>query len=61
MRPRAANQEGSAPQAAEVGKLVRKATVKDVDAIYEIIESFARSGVMLFRSNAEIYAAIMDF
>ena len=41
--------------------MVRKAIVKDVDAIYEIVESFARSGVMLFRSNAEIYAAIRDF
>ncbi len=41
--------------------MVRKAFVRDVDAIYGIIDSFARAGVMLYRSNAEIYAAIRDF
>ncbi|MBI5598731.1 MAG: N-acetyltransferase [Deltaproteobacteria bacterium] len=41
--------------------MVRKAVLNDVDAIYAIVESFARKGDMLHRPLAEVYANLRDF
>ena len=40
---------------------IRPATVRDVPAIASLIEAFARKGLMLFRSHAELYEALRDF
>jgi len=41
--------------------LVRKAVIKDVKEIYELVESFARKGDMLHRPLNDLYANIRDF
>ncbi len=43
------------------GALVRKAVIKDVKEIYELVESFARKGDMLHRPLNDLYANIRDF
>lgn len=41
--------------------MVRKAVIKDVKEIYELVESFARKGDMLHRPLNDLYANIRDF
>ncbi len=41
--------------------MIRKATINDAKAIYELVESFARKGDLLHRSLPEIYDNILDF
>ena len=41
--------------------MIRKATIGDADAIYRLIESFARKGDMLHRPLPEIYDNLRDF
>ena len=41
--------------------MVRKAVSGDVQAIYSIVEAFAKKGIMLHRSEADICASLRDF
>ncbi len=41
--------------------MVRKAVLNDVPDIFELVESYAKKGVMLHRSSSEIYDGIRDF
>lgn len=41
--------------------MIRPATVRDVPAIAQLINSFAERGQMLFRSHAELYETLRDF
>ncbi len=41
--------------------MVRKALLSDVDRIHEIVEAFARRGIMLHRSASDICATLRDF
>ncbi len=41
--------------------MIRKALVSDARTIYDLVESFARRGVLLHRSLSEIYDNIRDF
>ena len=41
--------------------MVRKANLKDVQPIFEIVESFSKKGIMLNRPVAEIYDNLRDF
>lgn len=41
--------------------MVRKAVLNDVPDIYELVESYAKKGVMLHRPSSEIYDGIRDF
>ena len=41
--------------------MVRKAVLGDVPAIYEIVEAFAKKGIMLHRSETDICDSLRDF
>lgn len=41
--------------------MVRKAVSGDVQAIYEIVEAFAKKGIMLHRSASDICDSLRDF
>jgi amino-acid N-acetyltransferase len=41
--------------------LLRKAVSGDVQAIYEIVEAFAKKGIMLHRSETDICDSLRDF
>lgn len=41
--------------------MVRKAVSGDVQAIFRIVEAFAKKGIMLHRSEADIVASLRDF
>ena len=41
--------------------MIRKATLADTGAIHQLLLGFAKDGLVLPRSLAEIYEAIRDF
>lgn len=45
----------------ELNYIVRKATVNDEKAIYNLLEPHAKSGVVIPRSETEIFSGLRDF
>ncbi len=54
-------QEIKSTRKGEFTSLIRKATIKDVAAIHQLLNRYAEKGLLLARSMSELYDHIRDF